>query len=236
MAAERPTKVRELFNEILATPPRDKARFLADSCGDDQELRRAVEELLDQHTNTTGDLTNLLMAAAAGDAAAHDRVLSCLYDELKALAHRKMQGERPGHILQTTALVHEAYARLFGGHQIDWKNRRYFFGAAARTMKRILVEIARKQERDKRGKEKYAELVASRASGSVVGVSEALQSLDEVDPRKAEIVLLRYFGGLTVDQTAELMDLSPRTIDAEWHFARAWLHRELSRGLTTGHP
>ncbi len=185
-----------------------------------------------------GPVTQLLVAAGRGDAAAADRLWSAVYDELRRVARCQLAREGPGCTLDSTSLVHEAFLRLTGDEPIEWANRRHFFGAAARAMRRIRVDDARKRGRFKRGGGQQPELsneeppVFDDDPVEVLAVDEALQNLEHTAPRQAEVVMLRYFAGLSVDETAGALDVSPRTVDYEWRFARAWLHRELSKGDT----
>jgi RNA polymerase sigma factor (TIGR02999 family) len=191
----------------------------------------------DQRPSRPENLTALLQSWQGGDREALDRVMAIVYDELRALAARHLAAERAGHTLQPTALVHEAYLRLAGQQQVDWKNRAYFFGAAATIMRRILVDHARRRVRDKRGGgvtlvplEEAPEPVAAASPGSgidVAALDEALDRLAALDARQARVVELRYFSGMTVDEIAEVMNLSPGTVKRDWTVARAWLFAEL---------
>ena len=178
-------------------------------------------------------VTLLLDAAGRGDSAANEQLWSIVYEELRHVAHRQMASERDRCTLDTTVLVHETYLRLGGNEHVPWVNRRHFFAATAQAMRRIRVDDARKRRRVKRGGgERPVPLgeglgVQDAELLDVLALDEALRKLEREDPRKAEVVMLRHFSGLSVDETAEAMELSPRTIDKEWRFARAWLHREL---------
>jgi len=156
-----------------------------------------------------------------------------VYAELHRLAHRHLRGWSPGHGLQTTALVHEAYLRLLGASQVSWQNRAHFFALSARLMRRVLVDAVRAQGSQKRGGlaphvplDDNAAPPAS-ARRDLLALDEALNALEHLDPRKAKVVELRYFGGLTAEQSAEVLGLSRVTIDREWRVARLWLAREL---------
>lgn len=183
-------------------------------------------------------LTQLLAAAGAGDASAHEKLWSAVYDELHSLAQRQMAAEAAGRTLHPTALVHEAYLRLIGGGDATWASRRHFFAAAAKAMRRIRLDDARRRNRLKRGGGKQREPLGEGPAlfdddpAEVLAVDEALSKLERVDHRKAEVVKLRYFAGLTVDETAQALDLGSRTVDKEWRLARAWLYRELRKGDT----
>jgi RNA polymerase sigma factor (TIGR02999 family) len=184
-------------------------------------------------------VTELLAAVSQGEAAAQNRLWSLIYNELHALARRQMAHEPPGRMLQATSLVNEAYLRLFGDAPVQWANRRHFFAAAAQAMRRIRIDEARRRCRLKRGggrqraPDDEEAVVFDQDHIEVLAVDEALDQLQEVDPRQAEVVLLRYFAGLTVEETANALDVSPKTVNNDWRFARAWLHRELSKGDST---
>lgn len=179
------------------------------------------------------DITTLLLAWREGDQRALDALVPCVYAELRRLAHRHMRGERPDHPLQTTALVHEAYLRLIDSSRVRWQNRAHFFAVTAQLMRRVLVDVARTRGAGKRGGgvsmvELREDLdAASEQSADVVAVDEALTALAAVDPRKARVVELRYFGGLTVEETAEVLQISPDTVTRDWKMAKLWLLREL---------
>jgi RNA polymerase sigma factor (TIGR02999 family) len=181
------------------------------------------------------EVTELLLAWGEGDQAALDQLIPLVHAELHRLAKRYMAQERTGHTLQTTALVNEAYLRLIDWKNVEWQNRAHFFGVAAQLMRRILVDYARRRQSLKRGGEwiqvslAEAAEVAEERSVNFVALDDALEGLAEVDPRKSRIVELRFFGGLSVEETAEVMKLSPRTVAHEWSLAQAWLHRELQR-------
>lgn len=192
-----------------------------------------------EHRSIEG-LTALLSSWHDGDAAALDKVMPVIYDELRALAGRHLSRERVGHTLQTTALVHEAYLRLAGQRHVDWKNRAYFFGAVASIMRRILVDHARRRGRDKRGGgvgvmslDDAPGIAASTAADSGVDVEAldaALNRLAALDARQARVVELRYFSGMTVDEVAEALAISSGTVKRDWVTARAWLFAELGQG------
>ncbi len=183
-------------------------------------------------------LTELLAAVSDGDPAAQGKLWSAIYGELRRVAQQQMAGETPGRTLQPTALVHEAYFRLFGDKKVQWANRRHFFAAAAEAMRRIRVDDARIRNRLKRGGGEQpgaildAPAVFDQDPIEMLAVDEALDRLGQTDARKAQVVKLRYFAGLTVDECAAVLEVSPRTVDKDWAFARAWLHRELSKGDT----
>lgn len=178
------------------------------------------------------EVTQLLNAAGAGDTGALDRILPLVYGELRELAESQFRKERPDHTLQTTALVHEAYLRLVNAPNLHWDNRRHFFGIAAQAMRQILVDHARQRGALKRGAGNFvtldedAESITTNAE-DVIGVDDALHRLAEVSPRAARVVELRYFAGLSIEQTAETLDVSVATVKRDWLSARAWLQREL---------
>jgi RNA polymerase sigma factor (TIGR02999 family) len=181
------------------------------------------------------DVTRILNAIERGDAGATNELLPLVYEELRLLAAQKLSHEPPGQTLQATALVHEAYLRLLGDEPHSWNSRGHFFSAAAEAMRRILVENARRKKSEKRGGgQKRVELdesEAARSTGpdpeSLIALDEALQRLSQVDEAKAKVVKLRYFAGLTIEQTAASLDISPATAKRLWTYARAWLIREM---------
>lgn len=180
------------------------------------------------------EVTQLLQAWSDGNQEALDKLAPLVYEELHRLARHYMSGERVGHTLQTTELVDEAYVRLIDWKNVRWQNRAHFFGVAAQMMRRILVDIARSRQYAKRGGEACRVSLSEAADVSpergedFIALDEALQSLAVIDPRKSRIVELRFFGGLSVNETAEVMKVSPRTVMREWSLAQAWLYRELS--------
>lgn len=177
----------------------------------------------------------MLRAWGEGDAAALEQFVPLVYDELHRLASAYLRGERPGHMLQTTALINEAYVRLAEWKNVAWKNRSHFLGVAAQMMRRVLVDFARARHYTKRGGEaqqvefEEAKIATPRRDAELIALDDALTTLAEIDPRKCLLVELRYFGGLSVEETAEVMGLSPRTVMREWQAARAWLYRELKK-------
>lgn len=180
------------------------------------------------------ELTQLLIDWSQGDQAALDKLVPFVYDELRRLARHYMRRERPGHTLQTSALVNEAYLRLVD-QTVSWQNRAHFLGIAARLMRQILVDHARAHNYNKRGGgaekvslDQAADLAQLRAS-DLVALDDALNGLAAMDPQQSRIVELRFFGGLTIEETAEVVGLSHATVEREWSAARAWLRREMSR-------
>jgi len=187
-------------------------------------------------TPSTHEVTALLKAWSDGDEAALESLVPLIHAELHRIARRYMGKERPGHALQTTALVNEAYLRLIDWKNARWENRAHFFGVSAQLMRRILVDFARKRPRLKEhGDVREVELeealvVSAERESDLVALDEALTSLAELDSRKAQIVELRFFGGLSVEETAAFLKISQITVIREWNKAKAWLYRELSAG------
>jgi RNA polymerase sigma factor (TIGR02999 family) len=184
----------------------------------------------------SANITHLLVAWGKGDQDARDQLIGEVYDELRRLAHHHLRRERPGHSLQTTALVHDAYLQLVDQRRVQWQNRAHFFGIAAHLIRRILVEYARRRAAGKRGGDAVRvtidpEMTASQPRDlGVVALDDALNRLAAIDPQQGRIVELRFFGGLTVEETADVVGISPRTVKREWRMARAWLERELETG------
>jgi len=178
-------------------------------------------------------VTELLIRWSNGDRTALDRLMPLIYDELRRLARHYMRRERPGHTLQTTALVHEAYLKLVDQTKVRWHNRAHFFGIAANLMRQILVQHARRRHAAKRGGARSSVSLEDAVGLSeepvvdLVALDQALIRLDALDPQKSRIVELRFFGGLTVDETAEVLGLSPRTVKRQWRVAKAWLYDQL---------
>ena len=180
------------------------------------------------------DATDLLLAWSEGDESAFDKLVPLVYQELHALARRYMRGERSDHTLQATALVNEAYVRLIDVNRIRWQNRSHFLAVAAQTMRRILVEFARHRGRQKRGGDVVRVTiddadVAQETSADLVALSDALSTLATFDPRMGQVVELRFFGGLSVHETADVLKVSPETVMRDWKTAKVWLLRELSQ-------
>ena len=181
------------------------------------------------------DMTQLLVAWSQGDAQALETLVPLVEAELHRLARRYLNQERPGHTLQPTALVNEAYLRLIDWKNVQWQNRAHFFGVSANLMRRILVDHIRRQQFQKRGGNAAQVTFDEKVMGGtlrspdLVALDDALRELAALDPRKAEIVELRFFGGLSVDETAEVLKISPRTVKREWSLAQAWLYAELSK-------
>jgi RNA polymerase sigma factor (TIGR02999 family) len=180
------------------------------------------------------EITRLLHAWRDGDTVARDRLMTLVYDELHRLARRYMRRERRGHTLQTTAIINEAYLRLMGQSRVDWRSRAQFFGLAAQFMRRILVDHARARQSAKRRCVAVpldeAWVYAPERAPALIALDDALERLSTLDPRKARVVELRYFGGLSADETADVLDVSAVTVMRDWSFAKAWLRRVLTSG------
>jgi RNA polymerase sigma factor (TIGR02999 family) len=189
-----------------------------------------------------GEISQLLAGWRQGDREARDRLIALVYEELPRLARRYMRVERSSHTLQTTALVNEAYLRLIAMQDVDWQSRAHFFAIAAQVMRRILVDHARSRTRVKRGggspqlSLSDAAVLGTEAPPDFVALDEALARLAAIDPRKSQVVELRFFGGLTNDEMAEVLKVSPTTVMRDWSLAQAWLRRELrARAKITSH-
>jgi RNA polymerase sigma-70 factor, ECF subfamily len=186
----------------------------------------------------TGEVSTLLRAWSDGDQGALEMLTPIVYDELHRLAGRYMKGERPGHSLQTTALVNEAYMRLVDYKRMQWRNRAHFFAVSAQLMRRILVEHARRRNLKRGGGVQHfsleeAAVVGGNRAADLVALDDAMNDLARLDPRKVEVVEMRFFGGLSVEETAEVLKVSAVTVMRDWSTAKAWLYRELGGG--TGH-
>lgn len=183
------------------------------------------------------EITQLLAAWSDGDESALARLTPLVYDELRRLAHHYMSGERAGHTLQTTALVNEAYVRLIDWKNVRWQNRAHFFGVSAQLMRRILVDFARSHGYEKRGGGMRpvtlddAAFVVDSKGMDLVALDDALNALAELDARQSRVVELRFFGGLTNEEAAEVLKVSEATVRRDWSLARAWLYRELSKSV-----
>ena len=186
-------------------------------------------------THSPKEITRLLVAWGDGDESALAELTPLVHEELHRLAHHYMSGERAGHTLQTTALVNEAYVRLIDWKHVRWQNRAHFFGVSAQLMRRILVDFARARGYHKRGGGARpvaldeAAVVADDKGPDMVALDEALNSLAELDSRQSKVVELRFFGGLTNEEVAEVLKVSEGTVRRDWSLARAWLHRELQK-------
>jgi RNA polymerase sigma factor (TIGR02999 family) len=190
-----------------------------------------------------GEVTQLLLRWRAGDERALEALLPLVYEELRSLARRHLRHERDSHTLQRTALVHEAFLRMVDRQQVDWESRAQFFGLASQTMRRVLVDHARKRLAAKRGdgaphvdiaavlaEESDPPLLADESEVDFAAIDAALQRLEALDPQQGKLVELRFFGGLSIKETADIIGVSPATVKREWALARAWLQREIMAG------
>jgi RNA polymerase sigma factor (TIGR02999 family) len=188
------------------------------------------------------DITQLLVECRQGNREALDELMPLVDNELRAVARRYLARERPGHTLQSTALVNEAYLKLVGQRDVQWQNRAHFFGVAAQLMRRLLVDHARRRKRVKRGSGgTRITLVEGLASVEpvdldAIALDDALKSLEQLDPKKGRLVELRFFGGLTIEETAEVMGTSAGTVKREWQFAKVWLYRHMQHGPSSDVP
>lgn len=192
------------------------------------------------HDHTAPDVTGLLRAHAGGDRDALARLLPRVYEELRRIARGRLRRERDDHTLSTAELVHEAFLELVPPGRVDWQSRAHFFGVASRAMRNVLVDHAERRDAGKRGGGARAvplhELLddqhpaAEHALDDLIALNDALSRLEALDPRKARVVECRFFGGMSLDETAEALGSSPATVSRDWTFARAWLHRELTGG------
>lgn len=191
---------------------------------------------MEQSKRDEQNITQLLLAWNAGSAEALDQLMPLVYDELHRQAARFLRRERADHTLQTTGLIHEAYLKLINQREVNWENRTHFYAIAANLMRRILVDYARTKKRDKRGgdqiilplEEAFA-VAGKQESVDLIALDEALTRLEKIDKRQARIIELRYFGDLTLEETAKVLEISRTTAAADWAMAKAWLHRELTR-------
>lgn len=182
----------------------------------------------------SNQVTEILSELTRGDVAAAERLMPVVYEELRVLARRYMAREQPSHTLQTTALIHEAYLRLTGDNEVSFESRTHFFRVAARAMRHVLIDYARQKKGPKRGGGAYRQpfdddaVAINDTTVDLLELEDALEKLAEVDPQLAEIVELRFFGGLTVDEVGHTLKISPRTVKRDWQLARRWLHRVIS--------
>lgn len=180
------------------------------------------------------EITALLLAWSRGQSSALDQLIPLVHDELHGIAKRYMRRERPGQTMQTTALVHEAYLRLIDSSRVQWQNRAHFFAIAAQLMRRILVDFARRRHNLKGGGDvkkvslDEALVVSGETGEEMIAIDDALNTLASLDARQSQVVELRFFGGLSIDETAEVLKVSEGTVRRDWSLAKAWLHRELS--------
>jgi RNA polymerase sigma factor (TIGR02999 family) len=203
--------------------------------GCQSEAREIEREAGDVPDTRTHDVTALLIEWTRGDSAALDKLLPLVHEELRRLARRRMAGERPGHMLQATALVNEVYLKLIDIQRVQWQDRRHFFAMAARLMRRVLVDSARASKNQKRGGAMHRTTfdqdlpVAAESPEDLIAIDDALTAFGKEYERKAQVVELRFFGGLSVEETADALKISPETVMRDWKFAKNWLLRELSR-------
>ena len=185
------------------------------------------------HQSRAGEVTRLLGQAGAGDRQAFDRLLPVIYQELRRVAERQLRRERPGHTLGVSGLVSEAYLKLLDQMQVDWQSREHFYSVAARAMRQILIDYARKRQAGKRGGEWIRTSIEEKQLGfdspleELLAVEEALERLDKIDARLRQLVEYRFYCGLTEEETAELLRVTVRTVQRDWVKARAWLYKEL---------
>jgi RNA polymerase sigma factor (TIGR02999 family) len=182
----------------------------------------------------SGEVTELLRHWTQGDEKALEELLPIVYKELRRLAHYHLQSERPDHTLQSTALVHEAYLRLMGGHPIQFENRAHFIAVASRLMRQVLVDYARERKAQKRSGGvrivlEHLDQLAVDSDAELLALNDALEELVRIDPRQGKIVEMKFFGGLSAPEISEVMNLSRATVDRDWATARVWLHRQMSR-------
>jgi RNA polymerase sigma-70 factor, ECF subfamily len=199
----------------------------------------AIERAVPTGDPAVGDISTLLRAWTEGDQSALDKLTPIVYQELHRLARRYMKGERPGHSLQTTALVNEAYMRLVDYNRMQWQNRAHFFAVSAQLMRRILVEHARRHNLKRGGAVPHVSLEEAAGVGGdrardLVALDDAMNALARHDPRKVQVVEMRFFGGLSAEETAEVLKISAVTVMRDWSTAKAWLYRELGKGITDG--
>ncbi len=186
------------------------------------------------YQNISHNVTRLLHQVSEGDKLALNSILPLVYNELRKISSKYLRNEYRHHTLQTTELVHEAYIKLIGNNSISWESRAHFFGIAARSMRQILVDYARKRKSQKRGKGETlltlekADFIVGESEEHILNLNDALTKLEKVEPRSVKIVELRFFSGLSIEETAKLMDISVATVKRDWKFAKAWLYREMN--------
>jgi RNA polymerase sigma-70 factor, ECF subfamily len=185
-------------------------------------------------------ITQLLIDWSKGDKSALDKLVPVVYEELRRLARHFMSGENPGHTLQTTALVNEAYLRLADQRRVSWQNRAHFFAISGKLMRRILLDHARRHARKKRGGDARkvqldeVAVISQQRSSELIALDDALRSLEVIDPRRAQVVELRYFGGLSVEETSEVLKVAPNTVVRDWNLAKVWLYQEMTKEHGSG--
>jgi len=193
-------------------------------------------KIMEEPVQSSLQITHLLKKWSEGNQEVLDKLMPLVYDELRRQASRYLRRERANHTLQTTALIHEAYLKLIDQNQVEWQNRTHFFAIAAQAMRRILVDYARERNRDKRGGaaenlplEEAAFVVSPEKGVDLVALDEALTRLAKFDERQARVVELRYFSGLSIDETAEILGVSNVTVRRDWNMAKAWLHQQITK-------
>lgn len=216
--------------------PLTRHGFVPTICGYLQNPTLKERATISNAAERNEEISEMLKAWGEGDRGAAERFMPLIYDELRRQARRYLDRERPNHTLQTTALVHEAYIRLNDQNKVRWQNRAHFFGVAAQMMRRILVNYAVGQKREKRGGsaipiplEESLQIAIADSEVDLLALDEALSRLDDLDSRQARIVELRYFSGLSIEETAEVLSISPATVKREWNMARTWLRAELTQ-------
>ena len=230
MNPERRRRIDALLSAALERPEEEQGTFLAGACEGDEELRAEVQRLLDARQAASS-----FLETPPSDAATLDRLTPLLYEQLRRVAKRYMVGQRPGHTFSTTDLINEAYLKLAHLEEPEWKNRIHFLSVASRAMRSVLVDYARKRRYAKRGANPVrvsltgASLTSEQPGEEVLAIDQALRRLSELDRRKSKIVELRYFGGLGIEEVAQVVAVSTGTVKREWEKARAWLRRELGR-------
>jgi RNA polymerase sigma-70 factor, ECF subfamily len=223
----------KFFREL--TGPVARQRGGAIILGIEASRHRGIDRLSLMTKPAPQEVSQLLLAWRQGDQSALERLMPIVYKELHRLAHGYMRREKPGHTLQTSALVNEAFVRLMHQNEIDWKNRAHFFGIAAQIMRHILLDHARNHARKKRGdgsvRVSFDEtaIVSSERAAELIALDDALNGLAELDARKSHLVELRFFGGLSNQEVAEVLGISLRTVEREWLNAKVWLHHAISR-------
>lgn len=202
------------------------------------DRRSHVQAMAKRHPTET-EITALLHAHASGDSAALEQLLPRIYDELRRIARQRLRRERPGHTLAATELVHEAFLKLMPVERVDWRSRAHFFAIASRAMRNVLVDHAVRRSAAKRGAGSPVLSIAETDAATeqpledLVALGEALGRLERLDARQAQVVECRFFGGLSLDETAEALNMSAATVSRDWTFARAWLHNELARAAAS---
>jgi len=237
-------RVESLVDQAMARPAHERNGFLKEQCQGNSFVHGEAEALLDQRIKSglsPDQITSLLLRLGQGDKSALDSLTPLVYDDLRRLAYYLLRSERPNHTLQPTALVNEMYIKFTRQQKLQWQNRAHFIAIAARAMREILIDHAKRRKRDKNGG-KYTFLSPEEAFGfaaaelpmDVLALDEALKRLTLESPRKEQVVVLRFFGGLTNDEIAEVLQIAPNTVGRDWEFAKAWLNREMKRKEKNG--